>query len=408
MVSSNYQIWYPPLSLEPPSEDGQSRHADTATLSSSVIGPDSSTASVDETAQVEMTEVEVDEWRLYPPFPAAYPPTPCHAATVLPVSRIIPTNKSTVTLGPQRDSFGLPSGFAPEPLHLNLHQSFSGSDGMVAVPVEPRVDGRSRNAPARNANDSDQDSGDEEDAFDVTLTTPGPTAVHARECSLLSSPSTAGSVKSRPTALTTTNNTSSVRTRTASVSSGSISLSDSMSISDSSSMAERNRTFQQIDSRHMVSTVVEQVSSSRVTLQQTSIRRRGNQNIDDGNVDLSDSDSDSDDTSSTDSAGVVSRRPAGNPKEASGNLYRSMRNGGPKLANGSATSLNNPSMRARGGGAAARRVPQRSSSRLANGAGAPPTSRRVAGPAAGSSHTTVNVTSNARRLASDRNSAKKK
>ena len=398
---SNYQIWYPPSSFEEPSENEHFSPPDA-------LGRLPTQSSLDASLDSIITEGHVDEWRSYPPFPAAYPLTPCPVPSVLQSSAF---NRSTIThspvdisaISPIRDD--APTGpqqeiGRPFPTRglLNSGLDNSSSDG------DSLLDGhadRSDNDAGTFAVDNQDESGDDDDdVFDVTLTSP---VVVTRVRSGVSNSSTAGSVKSRPTALTTTDNASSRHARTNSESSGSISISDSMSISDSSSMAERKRVFLPPNNYHMTSTIMQRVSASQAVSPQEPFLRMVSKAGDDDT-----SDSDSDDSGTSSDSDEMEQRKRGNLvalRDLSENTRPSTRRADPRRIE---SSLNIPPAKPKPRPLDVARVPQRTSARLASLGAAPPISRRVTAPAAGSSYTSVHTASTVFRRASDKNSSKKK
>lgn len=213
---NGHQIWYPPVSAYPAS--GQETPVPTLDLP--------------ETAP----EYHSPEWRTYPAFPSAYPPTPLPASASLP---------SSVTTGSGNDHRFV-SEFAYPPIPEDeqgfgemLERQREGHPGSAHSSsndskIPPGVNSYQESSGATRLPDEDtslddsmcsSETGLSEDDFGASLRTPNrsPAAI----------PSSAySSVDSLTNALTTTDNTSSLRTKTSS---------DSLS-SGSSSLAGRKRT----------------------------------------------------------------------------------------------------------------------------------------------------------------------
>lgn len=210
---------------------------------------------------------ELEEWRKYPPFPSAYPPTP-----IAPVSRFPTSNGTADNMEFSVDRHSFPS--IPE----NSVQDFRSSLQPRREPLDPRSsdmnddmgihrpDQHVRDEGEEDAEEDDDTSvtidvgegeDDEEDAFNITLGTPLPpsgprghrsrTQTRSRSRDAVSIPiaivgssssSSEVSVPSSSSRLTTNHAGSTLRTRTSS---------ESMSISDTSSLAGQKRSFPLVD-----------------------------------------------------------------------------------------------------------------------------------------------------------------
>ncbi|KAJ8516639.1 hypothetical protein ONZ45_g6062 [Pleurotus djamor] len=134
---------------------------------------------------------QVDEWRKYPPLPAAYPPTPMVTA---------------VSLGSRSDQdFAVPT-IAEEPVVAD-HDVFQGGD---------LTGGQGSD---EDESDSDANYSEQEDAFNVSLRTPRSQRIahtsgpyNDNEDMASSASSSSSSVRTRSTTLDTIDNASSMRT----------------------------------------------------------------------------------------------------------------------------------------------------------------------------------------------------
>lgn len=88
----HHEIWLPPASAYEDHAQGEVRRPKSRTPSSSIpqVIPDAATPRAATPVQASQGTNGVDEWRLYPPFPAAYPPTPLPATHDLPSVHIAP------------------------------------------------------------------------------------------------------------------------------------------------------------------------------------------------------------------------------------------------------------------------------------------------------------------------------
>ena len=204
---SHYRIWYPPSVFYPDNGNEVDR----------TLRP---TVSVEVREQVRiLAEQQTDEWRQYPPFPSAYPPTP-----IATTSRLDPNAHSLSS-----------SNYPSIPEEVNLQQDFQRSLLPPRVPLNPSGAGDSSDQhkisgiPSSSASDagesiSTDDYGNEdEDEFNVTLKTPlqlnGSTRSRPRPNLFVSPPSISAassnfSVPSRSSPLTTVDHGSPLRTDT--------------------------------------------------------------------------------------------------------------------------------------------------------------------------------------------------
>ncbi|KAJ7628093.1 hypothetical protein B0H17DRAFT_552708 [Mycena rosella] len=150
--TSAHEIWHPPRSAYRDEEDDDD--------------PPSSVPDV-ESEESRREREQMEEWRQYPPFPSAYPPTPLPAPSTLPsIARFATQRFSPITEDPPQD-FGssLPSPHEP----LNPGSVGGASDEDDAT----RVRNDESTMATTTTDDDEEEEEEEEDDFDVTLQTPG-------------------------------------------------------------------------------------------------------------------------------------------------------------------------------------------------------------------------------------------
>lgn len=237
----NHEVWHPPTSAY----EGSDRDAPPGRSE-----PQSSTSGANATPPCVEPEsavlLEVDEWRLYPPFPSAYPPTPLPVAP----AKLVPTSSNIRSSAPRRPSVRIqPISEERQPSRSRTHlphRELSNSDGTLS-------DGKLSTTGTTGAGDDDSSSDGEgmnvdsedatsEDDFDATLQTPRRQrngTFPIRRMPLSSMPS--DSSISSSAKLSTADRGSTLRSRSSSESS-SPSLSD-----DSSSVVGQKRSFPGVD-----------------------------------------------------------------------------------------------------------------------------------------------------------------
>lgn len=206
--SPRHQIWYPPSASYP--DNGIDAAAVDRTLRPLV--------SVRVREQVTiLAEQQTDEWRQYPPFPSAYPPTP-----IATTARLVPT------------SLGIPPSLYPPILEeVNSQQDFHRLPLPPRIPLNPSRAGdlgdyhdylgiqQFLTSDADDSISTDGYGNEGEDDFNVTLKTPlqlnGSTRSRVRPRLFVSPPPISAvssnlSVPSRSSALTTMDNGSPFRT----------------------------------------------------------------------------------------------------------------------------------------------------------------------------------------------------
>ncbi|KAG6811942.1 hypothetical protein H0H92_005171 [Tricholoma furcatifolium] len=225
-TTDTYKIWYPPPSSYSDDEE------------------DARGASQNGAHDISREQKALDEWRQYPAFPSAYPPTP------LVVSSTALPGTSSAAAGMQPIASSL---IFSEILEDVPQQDFSRSLLPPRKPLNPgfveRLSDQNKNTGVQSDHSDDMsvdsDEDDEEDIFNTTLQTPTlPVRTITRSGKTLALPigreiSTSSSLASRSTTLTTAANDSSLRTQSSSESLSS----DALSISDFSSVIGKKRPF---------------------------------------------------------------------------------------------------------------------------------------------------------------------
>lgn len=224
-----HQIWYPP----PPAyeeEYGRSRSSIGRPEMANTSNPNLATLP----PAVFVSEPVDEDWRGYPPFPSAYPPTPLAASHSLPgatpsgqnISINSPSAQITVISPIPEDSlvgrgqdFDVSLQQAREP--ASPGSSSCSSDVNSSLQVHPSIDGFQSSGGVDSQDENEDAYMDDEDDFDVTLRTP----YRSFPSSVASNASS--SVGSLPSALTTNDNASSLRTSSSSESTRSFHTSDS-------------------------------------------------------------------------------------------------------------------------------------------------------------------------------------
>jgi len=226
-----YQIWYPP----PPAYEEEPRQSRLSVRRSGMVSASTPNLIQPGTPSpvitvTESTAVQSEDWRLYPAFPSAYPPTPLPASHSLPgitphgdglsPTQVIPPILEDIVMDGSRKQAYEPTPPSSSGGSSDEHSSLSG--------VQGGVEGSHQNARVSNQDEDENSYTDsEDDDFDVTLRTP-----------YRSFPSNASSsAASLRSVLTTNDNASSLRTRASSDST------HSLHTSDSSSHAGRKRSY---------------------------------------------------------------------------------------------------------------------------------------------------------------------
>lgn len=231
-----HEIWHPPTSAygEAADQDAQPNSSETRRSSNSRSHSSNSTLAESTPPPAEPANSEVDEWRLYAPFPSAYPPTPLPG----PVKPLPGKSNIAVTI-PRRSSDKVQFPAISE----EHEESFGRSLQPPREPPNPGPDddssddkisttGVKNNDSSSDENGMDVDSDDdddEEDDFDITLRTPRRQRVANlpfRRSQLNAIASTSSIASSESGALSTVAKGTTLRTRSSSESSSSMSLTD--------------------------------------------------------------------------------------------------------------------------------------------------------------------------------------
>lgn len=372
----SHEIWHPPLSAYEGLVDSQAQ----GTHQPSYTRSRRSSATADATpprTELDTSEIlEVDEWRLYPPFPSAYPPTPLPVFGRLP-STIPNATVSTprrpsdrVQFPPIKEENGRPfprSLMPGEPSNPGSKPSIS-DDNILSFGVQNHD--CSSDEESMDVSSDDEDSGD---SFNITLRTPRRKRIEKLpprrpQSDVLLSPSVVSSSK-----LSTVDNGSTLRTRSNSESSS------TMSSSDASSIAGHKRSFREVDEIDLQKTVkpVEKTHPKPSSKSGQVSSHRSKHHPRTPPIDNSASRTvDEDESEHGGSLGSKRRRVAKNLRGASGSSSTNLSLVPPKddVVHGQATA-NHPPLTTRGRGRGRGLAPSRSSSRIAGSQTAPPISR---------------------------------
>ena len=361
----SHEIWHPPLSVYEGSVDVPER-SETRRLPH----PRSRRSSATEEATPPHTEprtsgtFEVEEWRLYPPFPSAYPPTPLPAPVKLP--SVTPNTANSTSRRPS-DKVHFPP-ITEENEHpfgqslMPREPSNPGSDASVSDDKLSTTGVQNHDSSSdKDSMDVDSEDEDSDDFFDITLRTPRrkrTTKLPARRTQSKSVSSVSSSK------LTTVDNGSTLRTRSSSESTS------SMSFSDTSSIVGHKRSFPEVDAVDLQKTVKpmekthtkEPPKSRKLTSQFTTSRTVWHPNKRQDNTSASDTADDSE-SENGDSLETKRRRLAEESRENGGSSSSNLRkNDGVHerpVADG-------PPAATRGRGRGRGQAPSRTSSRIAN------------------------------------------
>lgn len=224
-----HQIWYPP----PPAYEEEHRRSRSSIGRSEMANVSTPNLATPPPAVV-VSEPADEDWRGYPPFPSAYPPTPLAASHSLPgamlsgqnisinspsaqITVISPIPEDTLVDRSQDFDVSLQQAHAP----VSPGSSGCSSDANSSLQVHPSIDEFQSFGGVGSQDENEDAYMDDEDDFDVTLRTP----YRSFPSSVASNASS--SVGSLPSALTTNDNASSLRTSSSSESAHSFHTSDS-------------------------------------------------------------------------------------------------------------------------------------------------------------------------------------
>lgn len=223
-ASPRHQIWHPPRSSY--IDDGEDQ-VDLTLRPSDLSVP--SKGSQEETFLAH-EQKELDEWRQYPPFPSAYPPTPLVVTSRLAAASIVRSNIYPA-LEEERSQQDFQKSLLPPREPLNPSPAGDSSDQSFTFGISPHLAHQATTTD--EADDSiSTDDYEDEDGFNTTLRTPlqpfGSIRSQLLPRRLASLASGSSAVPSRLSTLTTADDGSSLRTRT---SSESLSASKSIPVS---------------------------------------------------------------------------------------------------------------------------------------------------------------------------------
>ena len=209
-ASSRHQIWHPPRSSYIDDEEDQ---VDLTLRPSDFQGSQEETLNSHE-------QKELDEWRQYPPFPSAYPPTPLVVTSRLAETTFTVRSSIYPAIEEERSQQDFHRSLLPPREPLNPSPAGDLSDQSFTFGISPY-----HLAPQATTTDEADDSMstddyEDEDDFNTTLRTPlqpfGSIRSQLRTNRRVSLASGSSAVPSRLSTLTTADGGSSLRTRTSS------------------------------------------------------------------------------------------------------------------------------------------------------------------------------------------------
>ena len=206
--SSRHQIWHPPRSYTDDEED----QVDLT------LRPSDFQGSQEETS-IAHKQKELDEWRQYPPFPSAYPPTPLVVTSRLAETSIV---RSSIypAIEEERSQQDFHQSLLPPREPLNPSPAGDSSDQSFTFGISPYQLARQGTTTDEADDSMSTDDYEDEDEFNMTLRTPLQPLGSIRSQLLprrrVSLASGSSAVPSRLSTLTTADNGSSLRTCTSS------------------------------------------------------------------------------------------------------------------------------------------------------------------------------------------------
>ena len=213
-ASSHHQIWHPPRSSY--IDDGEDQA--NLTLRPSDLSVPSKQGSREETF-IAYEQKELDEWRQYPPFPSAYPPTPLVVTSRLAAASVV---RSTIypAIEEERSQQDFQKSLLPPREPLNPSPAGDSSDQSFKFGISPYNLGPQATSTDEADDSMSTDDYEDEDGFNVTLRTPlqpfGSRRSQLLPKRLASLASGSSVVPSRLSTLTTADGGSSLRTPTSS------------------------------------------------------------------------------------------------------------------------------------------------------------------------------------------------
>ena len=216
-ASFRHQIWHPPRSSY--IEDGEDQANLTLRPSDPTV-PSRDLQAFQEAIAHE--QKELDEWRQYPPFPSAYPPTPLVVTSRLATTSIVRSSSIYPAIEEERSQQDFHESLLPPREPLNPSPAGDLSDQLFTFGISPYHLSHQATTTDEADDSMSTDDYEDEDEFNMTLRTPlqplgslRSQPLHRRLVSLASR-SSAVSMPSRLSTLTTADDGFSLRTRTSS------------------------------------------------------------------------------------------------------------------------------------------------------------------------------------------------
>lgn len=213
-ASSRHQVWHPPRSSYV--DDCEDQADLTIRPSDPSVPPKGS-----QEATIAHARQQLDEWRQYPPFPSAYPPTPLVATSRLAAASIVRSSTIYPPIEEERPQQDFQRSLLPPREPLNPSPAGDLSDHSFTFGITPYHLAHQATTTDEADDSMSTDDYEDEDEFNMTLRTPlQPLSLRSqtlpRRLVSLASGSSAVSVPSRLSTLTTADNGSSLRTHSSS------------------------------------------------------------------------------------------------------------------------------------------------------------------------------------------------
>ena len=221
-ASSHHQIWHPPRSSYIDDSEDQ---VDLTLRPSDLSDPSRDYQGSQEETSLAHEQKELDEWRQYPPFPSAYPPTPLVVTSRLAAASVV---RSAIypAIEEERSQQDFQKSLLPPREPLNPSPAGDSSDQSFTFGISPYNLARQATSTDEADDSMSTDDYEDEDGFNITLRTPlqpfGSRRSQLLPRRLASLASGSSVVPSRLSTLTTVDGGSSLRTPTSSEASESI------------------------------------------------------------------------------------------------------------------------------------------------------------------------------------------
>ena len=214
-ASSHHQIWHPPRSSYIDDED----QVDLTLRPSDLSVPSKDFQGSQEETFVAHEQKELDEWRQYPPFPSAYPPTPLVVTSRLAAASVVRTTIYPA-IEEERSQQDFQKSLLPPREPLNPSPAGDSSDQSFTFGISPHNLALQATSTDEADDSMSTDDYEDEDGFNITLRTPlqpfGSRRSQLLPRRLASLASGSSVVPSRLSTLTTADGGSSLRTPTSS------------------------------------------------------------------------------------------------------------------------------------------------------------------------------------------------